>query len=541
MTRIFMVDLGAGLSGNDQINAKKLGAGVGVSATNVDSSHNDMRGIKAPATVFTLTGIAGQIKSIYRWGRDTLSDTAYWVGSVDDLDFARSMLAEDASERTYITGGGVPPRYFDAATIGTPPYPTATVALGVPTPSGAMSLALGVEGTGANESRVYLDTFVRANGDESAPNPSTATIVVKGGSTVAISSLASVPSGTHGITKRRIYVYNGAGQFQRCVEQLATLTTATDTGTRGAVLQTGGKDDVDPGSAWLTPPDDLFGLMEAWNGMMFGFVGKSYRSCFPYKPHAWPLKYERIVPDTVVGAAKWGQSVLLVTTGQPRVITGSSPSSLSDQPIFMKRAGGVSKRSIKGVGHGVCWASNDGLCYHGQRGTGILSQNFIEKATWRALTPAGIIGACIEPFYVGIYSPTKAFMIDTTNPVGVVWLDIGGYGVFEDSVSSNLYIAGAGNTIKLWEAGAALTAIYKTAMERTAQPCNAVWARIDASTFPVTLKLWADGVLVGTLTAPSRDPFRIPVHNTSELWQAEVSGVGPIEGFAVVSDIEELP
>lgn len=533
---MLIATLSAFVAANDQRNAKKLPDGIGVDARNLDTSHDDMRGLKDLSTVYTVTGVAGQIRSLYRWGRDTISDTAYWVASNALLDFARSMLAEDTTERTYISGGGIP-RYFDSTTLGTAPYPTSTVQLGVPAPSSAMTLAAGTAGTGASETRVYIDTFVRANGDESAPGlPSEITVL--GGTVVNGSSLAAAPGGTHGITLRRIYVFTTSGEFMRCKEQAAGLTTFIDTGARGAVLATGGST---ARPAWLMPPDALFGLMEAWNGMLLGFIGKSYRACYPYKPHAWPLEYERIIPDTVVGAAKWGTSILLATTGLPRVVTGSTPLSLNDSPIYLNQAACVSKRSVKGVGHGVCWASNDGLCYHGQRGTGIITKSIIDKATWRALTPSGIVGAVYGQYYVGIYSGAAAFMIDTLDPTGVVWLDLGGFGVFEDTISGNLYLTGTGNTVRKFDAGSQLTAIFKSRVIRTKEKLCAHWARIEASNYPVSFKLWADGVLKADISVPGREPVTLPSGYQAELWQIQLSGAGPIEGVSVGTDVDELP
>lgn len=529
------------LAGNDQLNPKTLGGGIGVSATNLETRRADMRGIKGLSTVATVSGIGGQVKSIYRWGRDTLSDANYWVGSTLELDFARSMLASDPTERTYVTGGGQPPRYFDSTGMGSAPYPSAFTALGVPPPFGAMTLALSTAGTGPDETRVYLDTFVRTNGDESAPNASPASITVKGGSTVTISNLAAVPSGSHGISTRRIYVFTGSGAFLRCVDQAASTTTATDTGTRGLSLTTGGKDDVDPGSAWTTPPDELHGLLPLWNGMMLGGVGKAIRICYPYKPHAWPIKYEYALPDAFVGAATWGQSVLIATTGYPRVASGSAPGGMNPVPIFLAQAACVSKRSIKGVGHGVCWASNVGLCYHGQRGTGIITENLISEATWQSLNPATIIGGNWGRYYIGIYSATKAFMIDTTAPNGVIWLDIGGNGVFEDSISGNLYIVGEGNTVGKFAAGTGLTATFKSGVIRTKEYLTAARGRVDATTYPVQFKLWADGVLVHDAAITSKEVFTITNHRRATLWQVELSGSGPIEAVSVATDGEELP
>lgn len=539
-----LVNIGAFIAANSNLNPKKLPDGIGVDARNIDITHGDMRGQKAPGQVTTITGVTGQRLSLYRWGRDTLSDVSTWVSSSGLVDYARSMLAQDATERTYLTDGSKP-KYFDSTNIGgSHPHPTATVDTGVPAPSAAMTLALGVAGTGTDQTLVFTDTFLRANNDESAPNAATASITVKGGSTVAISNLSPAPGGSHGITKRRIYVYTGTGSFVRTIEQASGLTTATYTGFQGAALETGAREDVDPGSAWLTPPDNLIGLMEAWNGFHFGFVGNSWQCSVPFKHHAWPLKYRGVIPDTIVGAAKWGQQILLVTTGYPRLLTGSTPK-LSDVPLYWKQAG-VSRRSVKGVGHGACWASNDGLAYHGQLGTKLLTEGIISPEDWRALTPANIIGACWGRYYVGIVSPTLSFMIDTTNPVGIMWLDFGGYGVFEDSLSENLYLIGAtsGSTtpINKWRAGATQTATFKSRKFRFPKPVNAGWARVVASTYPVTFSLWVDDALVvNARPISSEEPFELPSAPTGRYLQVQLSGVGPIEGVAISESPGELP
>lgn len=275
---MLLVNDGVFLGANTNLNPKKLQPGIGVDARNIDLSRGDMRGLPGlGSAVATITGITTNRLSLYRWGRDTLSDSATWVSFDRLADFARSMLASDSTERTYLTDG-VKPKYFDSATIGAShPYPGSMVDTGVPAPTAAMSLALGTAGTGTDQTLVFVDTFLRANNDESAPNAATASITVKGGSTVSISSLDPVPSGSHGITKRRIYVFTGTGSFMRTIEQAAGLTTATYTGVQGQALETGGREDVDPGSAWLTPPDNLIGLMEAWNGFHFGFAGNSYQ------------------------------------------------------------------------------------------------------------------------------------------------------------------------------------------------------------------------------------------------------------------------
>lgn len=536
-----LIDARAFKGANTSINAKLLPPGVGEDARNLDTSQGDMRGMRDAVSVHVLTGLIGQMASIYRMGRDEASDTAYWLAAADDQDYARSLLAADSTERTYITGGGSPPRYTDNTYLTATPYPTDTVGLGVPAPATAMVAALNVAGTGPNETRVYTDTFLRANGDESAPNTLTTSLDVLGGSTVNLTSLAPVPAGDHGITLRRISVTTG-GEYQRVLEQAATLTTAVDTGTRGAVLQTGGSSTK---PSWLTPPDDMVGITELWSGMHGAHHGKAYRVCVQFNPHAWPIEYRKIISDTIVGTAAWGENWLLATTGLPRVVNGSSPAGMIARPIVGFKQACQSKRSVRSVGHGVCWASNDGLAYHGQLGTKVLTDGVLTKAQWRALGPSSIIGACWGRWYIGFYNTGTergSFMIDTVEPGRIIWTDVVGYGAFEDSVSETLYVLGYGNSILKWDYGSMLEARFKTAVFRRPTDVNAGAARIVATQYPVRFTLWANGeIRVYQREVFSDDTFRLPSGYVATEFQAQVDGKGPIEGVFVGEEMADLP
>lgn len=520
-------------------NPKLLGEGVGVDAQNLDTSQGDFRGLRAASTAHTLTGYGGtQQISIYRFGRDTASDTQYWLASSSDLDWARSMLASDSAERTYWTDGSSP-KYMDSSTLGSAPYPSGYVDTGVPAPSTAMSVAVAVAGSGPDETRTYTDTFARANLDESAPNTATASLTCAGGSTVSITSLAAVPGGSHGITLRRIYVSTG-GEYQRCINQTAATTTATDDGvTRGAVLETGGSTTK---PAWLEPEDTLKGLIELWNGMHGAFDGKALHLSVPYNAHAWPAEYRRAISDTVVGTATFGETWVVVTTGKPRLVTGTSPLGMMPRPLNFKQAG-VSKRSVRSVGHGVCWASNDGLCYHGQQGTMVLTKDLLTKAQWRALVPSTIIGAHWNGWYVGFYDDgtKKGFMLNPADPKGIIWLTQGAYGVFEDTVSETLFVLDASNVIKKWDAGSVANATFKSKTFRIPVATNPGVARVVATTYPLEFKLWADGDLICTETVADDGAFRLPGGYMAEEFQVQIVGAGPVEGVFVGNEMGDLP
>lgn len=523
------------------INPKKLAPGLGVDAQNLDMTQGDFRGRRAATLVHTLTGYgATQQHSLYRWGRETASDTQYWFAYTADVDFARSLLASDPTERTYGTGGSfTEPVFTDSSFISTPPYGTTGYGLKIEAPVAGMTATVNTAGSGSNETRVYVATWLRANGDEGAPSPPVEIVVPKG-STVDLSSFPAAPSfGSYGVTTRRIYVSTG-GDFRQCAEDVVATATLTDTGTRGAILQSGGSSSK---PAWIAPPATMRGLIELWNGMHGAFDGKQYLTCHPYKPHAWPAEYRRQVPDTIVGSAKWGQNWLLATTGLPRVVMGTTPLAMVDAPINFKEAC-LSKRSVVGVGHGVCWASSRGLCYHGQRGTFVMTDGLLTQAQWRALQPGTIIGAAWQGWYIGFYNDgaRKAFMIDTMNPAnGVIFVNQEAFAQFSDPLTDTLYLLGTGNTIYKWDAGAVSAATYKSRVHRLQRDTNPGAARIIATTYPVTFSMWADGVLkVNAQSITSDAGFRLPSGYTCEELQYQISGVGGVEAVLIGEEMVDL-
>jgi hypothetical protein len=306
----------------------------------------------------------------------------------------------------------------------------------------------------------------------------------------------------------------------------------------------------------LTPPDTLKGLFEMWNGMFGAFDGKSFRWCHPYKPHAWPIEYELLTHDTIVGAAAFGKQALLVTTGIPLVVAGASPSQIKNgTPVFFNQAG-VSKRSVRSVGHGVCWASAKGLAYHGMVGpTRLLTEGVISEAAWEAINPSSIIGARWKQFYIGFYNADgvrRSFMIDTLNPISsVIWLTQGAYGVFQDTAGEALYILDTTFRIRKWDSGVVQQALIKSGIELVPGKTCPSAARVIGTTYPCTFTLWAllqtanpdapAWTQIISKTVTNDQPFRLPGGYASDQFQRQIVGTGPCEGVFVADDISELP
>lgn len=539
------------LGANLMLNARLLPDGLGVNASNIRVGFGDLRPWSSASTVVT-TGGGTPLISAYRMNRATVSDVSAWIQWPDDVDVVRSLIGNDSTEEIYFSGSGVLGPLLTDNTIGLPaaPGPAASRSLGIPAPTAVMTATLLVAGGGASESRVYVDTFYNDKNRESAPGIARQ-FTCLGGSTVTLSALVAAPGGSHGINRRRIYCSTDGSDFRLVLEQGSGPTTAVDNLVRGVVLQSGG--DVSK-PAWLVPPVDLRGLIGLWNGMIGGHFGKSFGVCVPYKPWAWPVEYQDSVYDDIVGTGKWRQAWVLLTTSAPVIVTGSSPDSLSHDPVPFLQAC-VSKRSVVSMGFGVAWASPEGLCIIGDQGPRIVTEGILSPEQWQAMAPTTMIGARIEQrYYYGAYNDgvSKAFMIDVLNPgSGIIYLTQGARGVFYDPISDRLYLQDTGNTIKRWAGGSSQACVFKTGVKRHPQPTNPGYGML-VSDLPISalvklnaLILQDDGTYVWTevfsRTVTSGQPFALPSGYMAQDFQGEVTTTAPVLGLLIAEDVADLP
>jgi hypothetical protein len=541
-----------------QLQSKLLAETVGVDSRNQNPVRGDLRPWHQPLAVATVP--SGR-KTIYRMGRDVADDTLYWLSWTTIVHAVRGFLASDPTERTYFTGSGAPKVTDNTIALATAPYPSAARDLGVPRPSTAATLTQTAAGTGDDELRFYVQTFVTDKGEESAPSPAVS-ITCKPGANISISSLPAVPAGNYGIETRRIYrLRDGANnpQYFLISEIDSDLTSTTDNALAdtAAALVTNGPDGM-VGRDWQTPPADLKHLTTMWNGMLAGISGRSVRYCEPYKPYAWPPAYETLLGDvTPVALAVWGKQLIILTTGRPSIVTGSAPEALGDDPLELEE-GCVSELSAVALAGGAVWASPDGLAYAGKYGEKLLTAGILSREDWQAMKPETIVGCQYEGAYMGFYEPPsgvlKGFLIDPVNPTGLYYLDTGFAAAFFDRLRDALYVLD-GTSVKKWDAGSTfMTATFLSKVYRTSHPVSMAAMRVvaDAAAFPVTVKVYTDRIdrVTEAITQVLRET-RV-VHNTNPVtlkggymgsdWQLEVSctGNGGVQGVMLATDVREL-
>ncbi len=532
------IRLGPFLGANLALRPKLLPANVGVASLNHWPDRGDLRPWKIPLTVGTA---AVGTQTLHMLKRDAKTDAVYWFKWNAIVHAVNSFNADNTTKRTYYSGSGPPKVTDNILGLAGEPYPTAYRDLGIPKPLTVPTITQTAAGTGTDETRYYAYTYLSDWDEEGAPQVSAA-VVCKPGATFTIGNLASPPSGageSRGINRIRIYrtVSGDTGAAFFFLRDITVATSSTDD------ARSVGSDTL-PSKLYDKPPTDLKSLTGLWNGMMAGITGNAVRYCEPFKPHAWPPANETLCMDTPVALAVFQKSLLILTTGRPRLVYGTSPEAMDDTPVEFIAAC-VSVRSVVSFGHGACWATSDGLAYVGANGTPrLLTEGLMLLDDWKAINPASIIASQFNGKYFGFYDAgagLKGFMIDPLQPdAGIYFCSTGYTAAFFDALEEELYVLD-GTNIKKWNAGASnMTATHKSKVFRLPAPMNLGIAKVIADAYPCTLTVYADARAPFVKTVTSKEAFYLPSGYLAENWQFELSTATDVTGLVVSGDVREL-
>jgi hypothetical protein len=527
------------------LHPSKLAAALGVESVNQRPGRGDMRPWHEPLAV---AACRSTTKTIYRMGRDTPSDAQFWLQWDTEVDVVRGLIADDPTEITYFTGDGVPKWTDNTFGVSAAPFPSLSRPLGVPAPISAPVVTIQAAGTGATETRSYV--WIWANDKGWMSGPSAAPAVDATGATDAtwrVTFNEAAPSG-YNMAERRIYrsITSSSGTAFYYVGTVAASALFFD--------DSSAIDANEPLSSegWEPPPADLKGLKALWNGIVVGFTGKSVRFSVEYRPYAWPLAYEIVVDDAIVGLAAFGETLIVLTTGQPYRITGSAPESMSSKKMELDQAC-VAKRSIVEFGHGISYASPDGLVYIGQ-GTAprIATAGAMLRDDWLALNPSSIVAAQYEGAYIASYTVggvTKGFMCSPSDAQGFYFLSEGWTAAYQDPITDALYIA-RGSQVRKWDAGTAyMTATDKTKTFILPRGANFGWGMVIADAYPVTIEVTA--TLIDEDTGEPEDithtyqvaddlPFKLEAEFRSRRWTWRTTAVHPVQVIMLAESVDEM-
>lgn len=339
-------------------------------------------------------------QTIYRHGSIWLS----WPGVVD------AVPGPVAQDRLYFTGDGAPKVMAGGTT-----YP-----LAVPAPASALTAALSGTATGTEVvTRVYVFTWVTSLGEESEPSPASNEVPWLPGQTVTLSGFPAVPSG-RGITHQRIYrTQTGtSGTYLYLIAE-----RAAGTGNYVDTVPVDAFNEPLPSADWNAPPDGLTGLTSLPNGMMAAFEGRDLYFCEPWRPHAWPEKYVITTDYPIVGLASISTSIVVMTTGQPYLVSGTHPATMVAEKIEQNLPC-INARGIADLGYVVAYPSHDGLvAVSGDGSTRLITSNLFSREKWLELSPQTAIAGQLSGRYCMFYDTVDE---DANVTAGVIVIDAGG-------------------------------------------------------------------------------------------------------------------
>jgi len=481
-------------------------------------------------------------KTIWRYGTSAV-ETEHWLEFLAETDVIASPLPEDIWARAYWTDG-VKPKYGPSTSIlSGSSYPGASYDIGFPAPAvtPAISGSTPAEASSA-EARTIVITYVSAYGEEGPPSPATTVVSLDPAQPATYSNLGTAPGGNYNIATKRIYrssTVGSAAQFQFVAEIPVAQSSYTDSLSQDALGE------LLPSENWTAPPAELNGLRMLATGAAIGFVKNTVYLSEPNMPHAWPHKYP--LDFQVVGVAALDQSAVVMTTGYPFVFDGADPSAMSPRRLNQRQAC-VSKASIVETDNAVLYASPDGLVAIDATQVQVVSNKHYSRKQWQELNPSSFKAFSHDGRYIALYTktdgsrgilifdPTGQSPYLTTSSLNAATPITAAY---SDARTDTLYLAQGSNIVR-YNAGSALTYTWRSKPFRLSQKTNFGVAAIEASAFPVTLKIYADGALKQTKTVASRDPFKLKPGFKKTEWQFEITGTNEVRRLRVATSVDEL-
>lgn len=530
-----------------------LKPGESVLATNTYLSGGELVAYNNPLDITTLTS-ASQIKSIYRYGQSSASETQFWFQTANDANFVKGPIDGDTEERTYMTGVISYPSKTkaDIATTATP-YPSTMLPMGNGKPASALTAT--VTGTATNpttdpvEYVTYIVTFVNAWGEESPPSAASTTVGWQPGQSISITALpttsvASYPGNANKSqtwTGKRIYRSatgsSGAANFL-LVNTGGDIAIATTTYTDSVATSALGE--VIQSRYWIEPPDDMLGLTQMANGVLVGYSGSTVCFSEPFVPYAWPIRYQQSVDAPITGIAAFDQSVLIATKRSLYVMTGPDPSSITSQRLAVSQTC-MSKRSMVEMMGGVVFACPDGLAMVTSGGFQMLSDGLLARRDWQAYAPTSIHAYESDNRYVCFYDTgtvQKGLVFTFGSEPSFCELDFYATAGFRDRSRDALYLCfdagGSNRAIRKWDSNSTqLSYSWLSGVYRLGSAVNLGVARVMAAG-TVNFELLADGVVkFGPMAIADSMLFKLPSGYRSQRYQIRLTGSASVRSVEV--------
>lgn len=389
------------------------------------------------------------------------------------------------------------------------------------------------------ETRVYVFTYVTEYGEEGPSSDPSVSVDIDPAEAVNLTGLGTAPSGNYNITKKRIY-RSSLGIASAAFQFVAEISVAT--ATYSDTVKQADLGEILPSEGWIAAGTGIGdipisschpgmkGLTLSANGIAGGFVGKTVHFSEPYLPHTYPSDFSKTTEWDIVGLASFGQSFAVLTKANPYIASGVDPSSMTMTKVPLPQ-GCVSKRSICAMADGVFYASPDGLVNLSNGGAQLVTKGLLTRDQWQAYNPSSmLIKQYNDKLYVFHSSGLLVFDFSGESAT-LTTFDDQADAAFYDPLQDCLFIYSGGSVLKWDSASTKKQYIWKSKLFTLPYPLVFSFGQVEATTYPVTCKVYADGVLKHTQTVTSRNPFRLPSGFRGKDWEIEL--IGSVDVFQV--------
>lgn len=415
---------------------------------------------------------------------------------------------------------------------------------------------------GTKETRAYIYTYVNSYGEEGPPSDP-AVITLAQAQTVQVSvQRDSVAVNYAPITEIRVY-RTPTGSLIAKYFYVGNIVAATGSGTFTFADNVRGEQLNEPMSSFENYPPDpgLQGLISLPNGILAAFKGNELHFSEAYKPWAWPPRYVKTLPNSIVGSIVYGAGALVTTRAQPYLVSGVSADSMTTSKINVDQAG-VSKRSIAVVDGAVIYASHDGLVVvSGGSASLAQGQKFFTRDVWRQRYAAGLSSMHFSSWdgRLVVFSSNNVFRpfmirLDEADGTMTELPSFVAKCAFVSQLSDQMYYA-AGNKVFQFNGGNDLQTTWLSREIVIPRPCNfgIAQAMVEGSW---TVEFWSWGrTTAPNISAPNvgawvkrhteiittgQRTFRLPSGYESDRYQIKIIGQGRFRELRVAQSAREL-
>ena len=550
------------------ISARLLADQFGQIATNIDFESGRLVSTKEDVDEFTLYNSTRRSIYKYEYG----SSSSVWLQWNEKVDVVPGPIPGDSTDRLYFTGDDYPRIGWSSTIVSGASYPQNSFRLGVPAPSSAPTVVISgdVNDTLTPNDVSYVYTYITADGREGPPSAPSAVVEMVDGQTATLSMANETFSSGNYLgtgSYKRIYRSN-TGSTNTQFQFVKTIAIADESEPDN--LDAASLGEVLPSGTWIGPPDDdtslypdgqLQGLIPLAQGVMAGFTGKRFCLSEPFLPHAWPIQYRITTEEDIVAIASTSNGVAALTDGQPYFITGTEPSSMTAIRIELAQAC-INVHSVVDMGDYVLYSGPDGLCAVQSASGSVVTAGFVSPKQWNAdFNPTTTRAFRHEGTYVAFHA-TGGWVYDPRgdeNALSTLTLSAEVRGGYRNPKDGQLYTI-VGNKIRKYQgASSTNTLTFKSKKFVSTSPLSMGWVSVQADVYPVTVKVWGDGVLVAhyvlskpgaTFTQATTVPsgisngtlyepvMRMPAVVAQE-WEIQVEGTD-INEFCLAQSMDEL-